>query len=388
MANKKITDLSALGATPASGDLLVLVDVSDTSEAATGTTKKIVYSDLVTAGGDASTNTSTSVDSEIALFSGTGGKTLKRATTSGILKGTSGVIGQATANDLASPIYAADAGSTDAYAITLSPSPGSYQTGALYRFKANTANTGAATLNINSIGAVTIKKVAGGITTDLDNNDIRVGQFVDVVYDGTNFQMQSTLGNAGSGGGLSGTLTSGRVPFASGASTLTDDSRFTFSTASAGKLTIPAGSTTVPGLEISGGSNNGFSDWTAGGSLYLVGGGVRLGFGDGVFNTNFGGYYFSSGSTPTNTPDSGTARYAASQTGAIRNNLNALGEFVARAFYCEPRTVANLPTGAEGMIARVTNATATTVGSTVAGGGANHVYVAHDGSNWIIMTAF
>ncbi len=42
-------------------------------------------------GGDASTNTATSVDSEIVLFSGTAGKTLKRATGSGIVKSTSGV---------------------------------------------------------------------------------------------------------------------------------------------------------------------------------------------------------------------------------------------------------------------------------------------------------
>lgn len=38
---------------------------------------------------------SVSVDSEIALFSGTGGKTIKRATSSGILKANSGVIGVA-----------------------------------------------------------------------------------------------------------------------------------------------------------------------------------------------------------------------------------------------------------------------------------------------------
>jgi hypothetical protein len=47
-------------------------------------------------GGDASTNTSSSVDSEIALFSGTGGKTLKRMTGSGIVKVTSGVASTAT----------------------------------------------------------------------------------------------------------------------------------------------------------------------------------------------------------------------------------------------------------------------------------------------------
>ena len=50
-----------------------------------------------TGGGDASTNTATSVDGEVALFSGTGGKTLKRATGSGIPKLTSGVQSIATA---------------------------------------------------------------------------------------------------------------------------------------------------------------------------------------------------------------------------------------------------------------------------------------------------
>jgi hypothetical protein len=38
-----------------------------------------------------------SVDSELALFSGTGGKTIKRATTSGVLKAASGVLAAATA---------------------------------------------------------------------------------------------------------------------------------------------------------------------------------------------------------------------------------------------------------------------------------------------------
>lgn len=55
-------------------------------------------------GGDASTNTAASVDSEVAVFSGTGGKTLKRATGSGIAKLTSGVLSTATAGtDFVSP---------------------------------------------------------------------------------------------------------------------------------------------------------------------------------------------------------------------------------------------------------------------------------------------
>lgn len=43
------------------------------------------------------TGQASSVDNEIALFSGTGGKTIKRATTTGVLKATSGVIAAATA---------------------------------------------------------------------------------------------------------------------------------------------------------------------------------------------------------------------------------------------------------------------------------------------------
>lgn len=42
------------------------------------------YMGTSTATGDVSSNTSTSVDGEVALFSGTGGKTIKRATGSGI----------------------------------------------------------------------------------------------------------------------------------------------------------------------------------------------------------------------------------------------------------------------------------------------------------------
>lgn len=97
-------------------------------------------------------------------------------------------------------VFGADAGSTDAYVVTLSPAPAAYVTGQHYRFKANTANTGACTVNFNGLGAKTIKKASGGITTDLDDNDIRAGQWVDLVYDGTNMQMQSLLGNAPAGG--------------------------------------------------------------------------------------------------------------------------------------------------------------------------------------------
>lgn len=108
---------------------------------------------------------------------------------------------------IAGPVnYCSDAGSTDAYACSLSPAITAYVTGAIYHFRANTANTGAATLNLNGLGAKTIVKVAGGVTTALADNDIRANQGVTVMYDGTNLQMQSTLGNASAGGGGGDTI--------------------------------------------------------------------------------------------------------------------------------------------------------------------------------------
>lgn len=85
-------------------------------------------------------------------------------------------------------ISAADAGGTDAYAITLTPAISSYTTGQMFIFSANTVNTGAATLDVNSVGAVTIKK---NHDQDLEDGDIESGSYVIVIYDGTNFQLQS-----------------------------------------------------------------------------------------------------------------------------------------------------------------------------------------------------
>lgn len=47
MANSKITDLTALTVQPDSSDVLPIVDISDTSMAASGTTKKVAYSTLL-----------------------------------------------------------------------------------------------------------------------------------------------------------------------------------------------------------------------------------------------------------------------------------------------------------------------------------------------------
>jgi hypothetical protein len=91
-----------------------------------------------------------------------------------------------------------DSGSTDAYACTSSPAFTALTTGGQYRFKANTINTGAAALDLNSIGSLAIKKLND---QDLADGDIEAGQWVTVTYDGTDFQMDSQIANAPAGSG-------------------------------------------------------------------------------------------------------------------------------------------------------------------------------------------
>lgn len=87
---------------------------------------------------------------------------------------------------------------TNTITCSMSPAIAGYVTGNEYTFVATGANTGAVTLNINSRGAVAIKKNGDAA---LVANDIKTGQVVTVRHDGTNFQMVSHLGNASSGGG-------------------------------------------------------------------------------------------------------------------------------------------------------------------------------------------
>lgn len=94
--------------------------------------------------------------------------------------------------ELGTDSYAASSAGNDTYAITVVPVPASYANGQRYRFKADVANTGAATLNVNSLGAISIKKLHD---QDLATGDIEANQIVEVVYNSTipSFQMQSQL---------------------------------------------------------------------------------------------------------------------------------------------------------------------------------------------------
>ena len=82
---------------------------------------------------------------------------------------------------LGTDFYGASSAGTDTYAITITPTV-AYTNGIRFRFKTDVANTGAATLNVNGLGAITIKKAHD---QDLATGDIEANQIVEVVYNST-----------------------------------------------------------------------------------------------------------------------------------------------------------------------------------------------------------
>lgn len=94
----------------------------------------------------------------------------------------------AAAVQKSSYVYAADAEASDAYVITLAPAIAAYATGLSILFKPNTVNTGAATINVNGLGAKSILKDKDVV---LEDGDLKAGGIYHIVYDGINFQLQT-----------------------------------------------------------------------------------------------------------------------------------------------------------------------------------------------------
>lgn len=89
---------------------------------------------------------------------------------------------------------ATSGGSADAYTLT-SPTGHaftSYITGMTVCFLANHTNTGAATLNVDGVGAKSLRKFG---STNVISGDIETGNLVLAIYDGTNFQILNHVAN-------------------------------------------------------------------------------------------------------------------------------------------------------------------------------------------------
>lgn len=85
--------------------------------------------------------------------------------------------------------FSADTGSTNAFVLTL-PGLSAFYTGMMVWFKPVNGNTGACTINVNTLGAKSLVR-PGGVA--LTSGDITAGALICAVYDGTNFQLISLL---------------------------------------------------------------------------------------------------------------------------------------------------------------------------------------------------
>lgn len=77
---------------------------------------------------------------------------------------------------------------TNTLTASLTPAITAYVTGMVFAFKVATTNTASTTLNVNSVGALTIKNAEGN---SLSGGELVAGNIVEVRYDGTNAQLIS-----------------------------------------------------------------------------------------------------------------------------------------------------------------------------------------------------
>ncbi len=80
------------------------------------------------------------------------------------------------------------ASGTDTYSATPNPALTSYVTETAILIKFTNANTGAATINLNGLGA---KAIVKGVSTALVAGDIVAGMELLLIYDGTNYQIDN-----------------------------------------------------------------------------------------------------------------------------------------------------------------------------------------------------
>lgn len=117
-----------------------------------------------------------------------------------------GISYQAPSTYFANIPIAAIAAGTNTYTVTI-PGISSYIYGQQIVFQVLNANTGASTINVNGLGAISLVK---NVSTPLAGAEMSSNQIVSAFYDNTNFQVQ-VLSFSGGGGwplGGTGTLTS------------------------------------------------------------------------------------------------------------------------------------------------------------------------------------
>ena len=88
---------------------------------------------------------------------------------------------------------------TDTLTATMTPALLAYTDKLRLCLEIANDNTGGVTLNVNGLGAKTVKKNVDGTLSALEAGDLRAGIIYDFIYDGKDFQVIGGLGTGGAG---------------------------------------------------------------------------------------------------------------------------------------------------------------------------------------------
>lgn len=168
---------------PTIGNVTYVAPTTDTQIA----TKK--YVDDVSIAGASNATTSTQGLVQLATQAEVDAKTATGSTGASLVS-TPALVRSTLLND-----YKADTGAANAYVITPAPVITAYAAGQIFTFKAANTNTLTSTLNVNAVGAKTIKRNGA----ELGAGDIISGQIYMVEYDGTDFQLITSVSSTPSG---------------------------------------------------------------------------------------------------------------------------------------------------------------------------------------------
>jgi len=138
--------------------------------------------------------------------------------------------------------YLASVAGTNTITGSLSPAITAYAAGQTFRFIAAASNTGAVTININSLGAKSITKDG---TTALSTGDILINGLYEITYDGTQFQLKNSSVTF-SGGTVANATTFSSTVALNGASTISADMTFSGSMLKLVKGADVASATALP----------------------------------------------------------------------------------------------------------------------------------------------
>jgi hypothetical protein len=215
------TSGASVAADVAAGDAILVLNVASVTTSATSaaTSATAAAGSATSAASSASSASSSATSATGSASSASTSATTAttqagNASTSATASATSATAAAASATAAASSAgsvqpfdtnqYAIGSG-TNTYTATLSPAPTSYTTGMEVSILLANANSGAATLNLNSLGAKALQKNGAAFV----GGEIAAGMTAEFRYDGTNFQLLNPSSTAVSGFSNIAVLTSG-----------------------------------------------------------------------------------------------------------------------------------------------------------------------------------